>query len=324
MRLNLRPAVALVVLILVAGPAAAQTSNPVSVHLELSQEFFYEGEPMPVRISVRNDGPDERPNPVSTPLFKGFQVRAEEAGSVEATGKLQTREPTRPEQLAPRSFYGAVLDISELFPGLREPGIYRIHWSGNGLLSEQLTVRVIPKYDPSARYAALIQTSMGSMKLRFFPDQSPIAVKAFIDMANAGFYDGLLIHEIRPDAFIAGGSPQASGVARKPFLYPAEASTLPLVAGTVVLRPVSPSPPANGPEFMILLRPQPTLTGQATVLGQVVTGLEVAQEISKAASSGQIAPPFFKPVKDITIEKIKIIEDPTGADPAGSGTPRKD
>jgi cyclophilin family peptidyl-prolyl cis-trans isomerase len=290
----------------------AQSGTPVAVRLELSQNFYYAGEPLLVRISVLNDGPAALANPVKGPLFAGFKVSAvgaEPAQSLKPKGKSRSGEPSRPEELAAHSFYGAVVDLGDIFPELRRPGTYQVHWTGNGLLSEQLTVQVIPKYDQARRYKAEITTNLGTFHVGFYPDQSPVAVKAFVDMAHAGFYDGLLFHEVRPDDFISGGNAAASGSSRRPFIFPAESSALPLVAGSVVLRPVSPAPLANGSEFMVLLRPQPTLMGQVTVIGQVVNGLEVAREISRQASSGQIAAPFFKPVKDVRILKITILQE---------------
>ncbi len=271
------------------------------MHLDLNQEFFYEGDPMWVRITVQNDADRSQTNPVSGPLYKGFKVRAVGGNEIPASGKATADEPERPKELVPRSFYGAVIDLSALYPKLREAGTYQIHWAGEGLLSEQLTVNVIPKYDPEATYKSIIDTDFGAIEVTFFQDQAPIATKAFIDMANAGFYDGLQFTELRKDTYVVGGAPRN----RKPFIYPAEQSTLPLVAGTVVMKPVGASPPANGSEFIILLRPQPALSGQVTVLGQVVKGLDVVQKISEQPNSGQAVRPFFKPLKDIGIRGIK-------------------
>jgi len=305
---------ALFAMALGAAPTLAQdAANPVSVRLELSQEFFYAGDPLFVRISVRNDGTESVPNPVKPGLFKKFKVRRVGGGELKAKRNAPVQDPARPEQLAARSFYGAVVDLSEIYADLRQPGNFTIHWSGYGLLSDQLTVRLIPKFDPARRYRAVVVTSAGSLELSFFPEQAPLAVKAFIDMANAGFYDGLLIHEVHSDALIMGGNPQLVEPPRKPFVYPAEISDLPLIAGTLAMKPVSAAPLANGSEFMILLRPQPSLAGQITVVGQVTKGLDVAQKISRLPNSGQSARPFFKPLRDVKIQNIRILVEPSSS-----------
>ena len=74
------------------------------------------------------------------------------------------------------------------------------------------------------------------------------------------------------DDYIVAGDPRFAQPPRRSITFPAEQSTLPLVAGTVVLKPVGAAPPANGSTFVILLKPQPAWTGQVTVLGQVTRG----------------------------------------------------
>jgi len=285
----------------------AAQSGPVSVRLELNQQFYYAGDSLEVRISVRNDGTEAIPNPIKSPLFKAFKVHAG-AQPLRARGKALGEEPSRPQQLAPQSFYGGLVDLRRIYPELGEVGTYRIHWEADGLRSDQLVVTIIPRYDPNRTYLGRIETSQGQILVNFYPEHSPLAVKAFIDMANAGFYDGMLYDEVRADTYIAAGNPALAPSPRQPFLYPAEQSTLPLMAGTVVMKPAGATPPANGPEFLILLRPHQAWTGQVTVLGQVVRGLDVAQAISRVPSTGQSERPFFRPKQDVRIQKVTILE----------------
>jgi peptidylprolyl isomerase len=300
-----------------ALPATAQ--QPVSVHIELGQHFYYEDGSLQVRISVRNNGDTAVPNPIEGKLFKSFQVRSADGSEVKASGKPDTKEPSRPAELAPLSFYGATVDLTRIFPELNEVGTYTINWSANGLLSERLTVKIIPAFDSSKAYEATVRTNHGAIVLNFFPEHSPIAVKAFFDMTNAGFYNGLQFHEVRPDTLIVGGSAVFAQSGAKPFIYPAESSALPLVAGTVAMKPAGASPPANGSEFMILLRPQQGWAGQLTVLGNVVSGLDVVRTISRLPNSGQVERPFFRPKEAVTIESVTIRE--KGA-PSGVSAPK--
>ena len=113
-----------------------------------------------------------------------------------------------------------------------------------------------------------------------------------------------------------GGDPRFANEPRQPIQYPAEQSAFPLVAGTVVMRPVRAAPPANGSTFVIMLRPQPTWTGQVTVLGQVVEGLDVVQRLSRVPSSMRNSQPNFKPLREVMIQRVTIREKPTEA--AGS------
>jgi cyclophilin family peptidyl-prolyl cis-trans isomerase len=207
-----------------------------------------------------------------------------------------------------------------MYPEIREGGRFQIRWTSGNLQSATVAVQVIPKYDPGREYRATILTDDGAFVLEFFQDESPIAVKAFIDMANAGVYDGLLIHEVHPEDYVVAGSPASSGIERKTFSYPAEQSTLPIVAGTVLMRPVSAAPPANSSPFMIVLRPHPEWVGQATVLGQVVSGLDVVRNISRRPSTQQGSRPHFRPLKDVSILSIRVEEKaPPSPPPAADG-----
>lgn len=305
-------AFALVLALAPLSPRAEEkpVASGVKAVLELSQQFYYAGDPFRVRIVIGNDGDKEIANPLKAALFKGLQVRRAGGTPVEAKGKPDVPEPARPEKLAPKAFYGSIVDVAQVFPELRTPGQYEIQWSADGVSSASIVVRIIPKYDPTKEYRARVETDQGSFTIEFFRDTAPIATKAFVDMANAGFYDGLTIHEIRPDWLIAGGDPAGDGSGAPPFRYPAELTSTPVMAGTVLLRPVGAAPPANGCQFIVMLRPEPTFTGQLTVLGQVSEGLEVVQNISKLPSSQQSARPFFKPLKEIRIVKITVAEKP--------------
>ena len=288
------------------GEAPAR-GTAVRAMLEMNQQFYYAGAPLQVRLSIGNEGDAAVTNPVRTSIPKAFTVRTGDGTLLEPKGQ-GAHEPARLEKLPPNNFYGAVIDLTEMYPQLREPGQYTIAWAAEGVTANDIRVRVIPRYDPAREYRARVETSEGAFVIDFLPKTSPLAVKSFIDMAHAGYYDGLLIHEVHPAWYVVGGDPGPSGVERVPFAYPAEQSTIPVVAGTVLMRPVGMSPPANGSPFMIMLRSEPSWSGQATVLGQVVEGLDVVDKISRLPNSEQASRPFFKPLKDVTIRTIVVSE----------------
>ncbi len=312
-----RPMVAAIALALAAFPAPAQSpqkpAGGVKAALELSQQFYYAGDPFFVRVVIGNDGDKDVKNPVTSPLFQGLRVKRAGGADLEAKGKPDVAEPGRPETLTSKAFYGAVVDVAKIYPDLQVPGAYEIRYAADGLESDTIVVHIIPKYDPQKDYRARVETDQGAFTLEFFRDRSPIAVKAFIDMANAGFYDGLTINEIRPDWLVAAGDPFVDNSGRVPFRFPQELSSTPVVAGTVILRPVAAAPPSNSSPFVVMLRPEPSYTGQVTVLGQVVEGLETLQRISRLPSSQTATKPFYKPLKEIRISKVSVSEKPPAA-----------
>lgn len=292
--------------------AMAQTPKPapkpVIVELAMGQQFYYAGDPFFVRLSIRNDGESEVKNPIKGALLKSFVVSTADGTPLRPSGEPDVPEPARPERLTPRGFYGTVVDIAKIFPQLRSPGAFQIRWSADGLESDVVQVRIVPKYDPSKSYVARVETEEGTFVIDFLKGTAPIAVKAFVDLANVGFYDGLTLHEVRSDWLVAGGDPRGDGSGEAPFRYPAEMASVPVVTGTVLMKPVATSPPSNSSQFVIMLRPQPEWTGQFTVVGQITEGLEIIKKISSLPSTQQTAKPFYKPIKDVHTLKVSILE----------------
>ena len=60
-------------------------------------------------------------------------------------------------------------------------------------------------------HQARITTAHGDIVLKFYPDEAPIHVAAFMKLARAGFYDGLTFHRVEPGFVVQGGCPQGSG-----------------------------------------------------------------------------------------------------------------
>lgn len=51
---------------------------------------------------------------------------------------------------------------------------------------------------------AVMETSLGVIKLRFFPEQAPLAVENFLTLAKEGYYDGVTFHRVIADFMIQG------------------------------------------------------------------------------------------------------------------------
>ncbi len=71
----------------------------------------------------------------------------------------------------------------------------------------------ITQLDPPAdgEEIAVIHTSMGDIKVKFFPDEAPMAVENFKTLAAEGYYDGVIFHRVINDFMIQGGDPTGTG-----------------------------------------------------------------------------------------------------------------
>jgi cyclophilin family peptidyl-prolyl cis-trans isomerase len=257
--------------------------------LGLEHETVYAGDPVLAHVRVTNDGAGRLRNPLRV-AADAFRVIGHDAAPLPASSAGR-RTGERPAHLAPGSSDEVTIDLAALFAGLREPGRYEIRLAAEGIAEPPAVhATILPRFDPARSYTARIETDLGMIEAHLFPQQSPIAVKAFVDLANAGAYDGLTFDEGQPGAHITGGDVSRSTPPRPPIAYPAEISTLLVVPGAIVMKPTGAAPPANGSSFIIALEPKPDWLGQVTVIGQLFSGLEVAGRISRALGESRARP----------------------------------
>jgi cyclophilin family peptidyl-prolyl cis-trans isomerase len=288
----------------VAQPAAAPAA-PVAAQLEVNRWVHYANEPIELRVTIRNTSSEALTNPIPGPLFENLVVRDGDGRDLAPAKPGAATEPSRPSSLDPGASYGGVVDLGAAYPATRQPGRYQVHFASGGVLSDLLTLTVIQPYDAAKRHRARIDTDRGAIVIELAGAAAPIATKTFVDLARGGYFDGLEFHEVHADAFVLAGDPRFGDRPRTAFMFPAESTSVPIVAGTVLAKPAGPAPPTNSAEFIVLLKPQPSWTGQATVLGQVVSGFEVAQAISRVATEPS---PSRRPSPPVRIRGVAIEE----------------
>src|SRR5215203_4257579 len=67
------------------------------------------------------------------------------------------------------------------------------------------------KIDPSKKYTATIETSMGNVVVELFAKDAPMTVNNFVFLAREGFYDGVIFHRIIEGFMLQGGDPTGTG-----------------------------------------------------------------------------------------------------------------
>jgi peptidyl-prolyl cis-trans isomerase B (cyclophilin B) len=155
---------------------------------------------------------------------------------------------------------------------------------------------------------AVIETRLGNIELRFFPDVAPNHVNNMIELAKKGFYDGTTFHRVIPGFMIQGGDPNSKdpdkskhGMGGPDYSVAAEFNDKPHKRGIVSMAR-SASPDSAGSQFFICIADSGFLDGQYTVFGEVVSGMDVADKIVSQPRDSRDNP-------DERVEmKIKIIE----------------
>lgn len=144
-----------------------------------------------------------------------------------------------------------------------------------------------PNDQDGANVQAVIKTDKGDITLQFYPDVAPIHVASFLNLARSGFYDGTTFHRVVPGFVAQGGDPKSKdpnatdvGTGGPGYNLPAEFSDRKHETGTLAMAR-SQDPNSAGSQFYICLAPQPSLDGQYTVFGNVVSGMDVVNAITQ-------------------------------------------
>ena len=149
---------------------------------------------------------------------------------------------------------------------------------------------------PSRDPTAVVETPKGSFTIELLPGVAPKHVELFVETAKAGGYDGTTFHRVIMGGIIQGGDPLSKDPGKSSRygtggldLLDAEFSDQPFVRGTVAAVRKPSSVDSAGTQFFVCLQPQPALKGQYTVFGQVISGMDVVDQISLTPVDGDKA-----------------------------------
>jgi peptidyl-prolyl cis-trans isomerase B (cyclophilin B) len=169
---------------------------------------------------------------------------------------------------------------------------------------EQLTDQEI------ARMVAVVKTNYGSFKFELHPEWAPQACRAFVKLAENGFYYGLNFFEVRPRAWIATGDPTGNGEGGPGFNVEVEKSKGHNLRGAVGLYYPStpiPRPDLAGSQFYILVSNQRWMDGKYSVFGKVIDGMSAVDRIDSVPVTPRAgAPRPFTPLSPVIIQDLHL------------------
>ncbi len=206
---------------------------------------------------------------------------------------------------------------------------------------ETLNIELLQLGEPqSGDTLAVIKTSAGDITVRFFPEEAPLAVENFLALAENGYYDGVIFHNVIADYLIQSGDPTGTGAGGEssflgsggePVAFADEFSpNLFHLSGALAMANPG-TPDSNASQFFIvadctvstdeLARLEalgypaelinayricggiPQFDYRYTVFGCVVDGMDVVDKISHTHTAGAAG---GRPTEDVTIESIEI------------------
>ncbi|HEV2556223.1 MAG TPA: peptidylprolyl isomerase [Bosea sp. (in: a-proteobacteria)] len=138
----------------------------------------------------------------------------------------------------------------------------------------------------------ILETKDGPVTIRLRPDLAPKHVEQIKTLTKRGFYDGIVFHRVIDGFMAQTGDPTGTGTGSSDLPnIKAEFTPTPYKVGSVGMAR-SQSPDSANSQFFICYEGCGSLTGQYTLFGEVVSGMEAVRKIKKgAAGSGMVTGP---------------------------------
>jgi peptidyl-prolyl cis-trans isomerase B (cyclophilin B) len=143
-----------------------------------------------------------------------------------------------------------------------------------------------------AAYRAVLETTKGAIELEFLADKAPETVRNFLRLADAGVYDGVLVHRVAPGFVIQTGSLAFRDLPLTPAqqalvhnLAP-EFSDTPHVPGVVSMAHGD-DPASATTSFFICTGECRSLDGKYAAFARVTAGMDVVKAIEAVPVDGE-------------------------------------
>jgi len=156
---------------------------------------------------------------------------------------------------------------------------------------------------------AVLDTTMGTIKIGFYPDVAPLHVSNFIMLAKSGFYDGTYFHRVIPGFVVQGGDPNTKdndrsndGMGGPESTVKAEFNNIHHGPGIVSMARKR-NPNSAGSQFFICVGDLPDLDHKYTVFGKVTEGMDVVYKIADVPRDRN-----DNPIENVVVRKVTIID----------------
>ena len=135
--------------------------------------------------------------------------------------------------------------------------------------------------DPTKFYIATLKTAKGDIVVELLADKAPLTVNSFVFLAREGYYDGTTFHRVLDNFMAQGGDPTGTGSGGPGYQFADEISPDLTFDQPGLLAMANSGPGTNGSQFFITFVPTPHLNGKHTIFGRVLSGMEVAQSLTR-------------------------------------------
>ncbi|PTX16951.1 peptidyl-prolyl cis-trans isomerase B (cyclophilin B) [Halanaerobium congolense] len=153
--------------------------------------------------------------------------------------------------------------------------------------------------------------SGNQIKLELYPEKAENTVKNFIQLAEDGYYDGLIFHRVIKGFMIQGGCPDGTGMGNPGYSIKGEFSAngydndLKHSRGVISMAR-SQNPNSAGSQFFIMHKDSPHLDGQYAAFGEVVEGMETVDQIAEVETGARDMPKEDQVMKSVEVETFGV------------------
>ncbi len=155
--------------------------------------------------------------------------------------------------------------------------------------------------DPSKRYTATMETSMGTIVIALDAIKAPKTVNNFVFLALYHYYDGIIFHRIINGFVCQGGDPTGTGRGGPGYRF---ADELPKPGQYEIgsLAMANAGPNTNGSQFFLISGPDGAgLPPAYSLFGKVVKGLDVVDAMQRVPTGAG-----DRPKTDVVINSVTV------------------
>ncbi|MGB7923055.1 MAG: peptidylprolyl isomerase, partial [Pyrinomonadaceae bacterium] len=197
---------------------------------------------------------------------------------------------------------------------VRRRGVALLKASGAGDFSSRLgtvaTRNTVADYQRALaragkRVRATVTIDKGSFVIELLPEEAPLTVDNFAQLARRGYFNGVMFHRVVPNFVIQGGDPRGDGNGGPGYQIRCEINEARYDTGAVGM--ALSGKDTGGSQWFVTHSPQPHLDGGYTVFGRILSGMDVVDRVARGdiirrISVTEVVPTASKPGTAATVK----------------------
>jgi peptidylprolyl isomerase len=164
---------------------------------------------------------------------------------------------------------------------------------GLAACTQDAPAQTTPATPPDPENILVLQLPAGEVRIQMLPDLAPRHVERIKVLTRRGFYDNTPFHRVIDGFMAQGGDPTGTGTGGSnlpdlpaEFTPPTRAR---FVRGTVGAARTQ-NPNSANSQFFIMFAPTPSLDGQYTIWGRVISGMDAVDRLKRGVGQGGAVP----------------------------------